>query len=114
MSNSTVDLYELVGENLTYSIEDFNNNTISRVFSSQDTNDKLPDAEKFIDLFKEKETKQVYEFSIMNSSNGILLLNPGQNMIFRDNIYILAAQEKKEFIACIFISNPAIIGIVAK
>ena len=110
----SLDKYELVGENLTYNICDFNNKTIDRFFTSGDTNDKLPNALDFVSLFSEKQAKQVYEFSINNSSSGILILNPGDNMIFRDNIYVLAPEEKKEFIACIFSVEPSIIGIVSK
>ena len=110
----TNDKYELVGENLTYNIADFNNKYINRYFTSGDTNDKLPNSSEFVSLFPEKQAKQIYEFSIYNSASGILILNPGDNMIFRDNIYILAPEEKKEFIACILSLEPCIIGIVTK
>ena len=109
-----VDSYELVGDNLTYTIEDFKHNSIVRLFNIQDTGDKLPNADQFISLFPLKEAKQVYEFLVTNGSQGVLILNPGDNIIFRENVYILAPGEKKEFMACIFSVEPCIIGVVSK
>jgi len=111
---STIDKYELVGDNLTYEVKDFNNNHIIRFFSSGDSSDKLPNATDFISLFNKREAREIYEFSVTNSSGGILILNPGDNLIFRDNIYVLAPEEKKEFMACIFSVEPCVIGVVAK
>ncbi len=114
MEYNDFDKYELVGENLTYILNDFNKKTIERYFTTGDTCDKLPNANDFITLFSEKKIKQTLEFSICNRSDGILFLNPGDNMIFRDNIYSLGPQEKKEFMACIFSVEPCIIGVVPK
>ena len=111
---TTIDRYELVGDNLTYESKDFNNSHIIRVFLAGDSNDKLPNATDFITLFKEPSAKETYEFSITNSSNGVLILNPGDNIIFRDNIYVISPQEKKEFVACVFSVEPCVIGVVSK
>ncbi len=111
----STNIYELIGDNITYIIDNFkHNNNIVRVFLTGDSNDKLPNAVDFIQLFKKTAAKETYEFSITNNSSGILIINPGDNMIFKDNMYIIAPNEKKEFIACIFSVEPCVIGIVKK
>ncbi len=106
---------ELIGENIIYKIEDFKNNLIIRNFKNNDSSDKLPNSDEFINLFNIKEVKQVYEFSIKNSSeSGILILNMGDNIISPDNVYILAPNEHKNFISCIFSVEHCLIGLVSK
>lgn len=98
--------------NLTYTINFFNNNHLIRHFDTPDSNDTLPNASDFINLFNIKETKQTYSWKITNDTNNILILNPGENMLFRDNVYIIPPNETFEFMACIFSLDPIIIAIV--
>ncbi len=110
----STNIYELIGDNLTYINDNFINCNIIRSFLTGDSNDKLPNAVDFIKLFKKTASKETYEFSITNNSSGVLIINPGDNIIFKDNIYVISSNEKKEFMACIFSVEPCIIGIVTK
>ena len=102
----------LSNHNLIYNKEDFNNNHIIREFNNPDSNDFLPEANIFVELFDKKELKETYSWKITNNTDNILIINPGQNMIFRDNIYIIPPNETYEFMACILCLDPYIIAIV--
>jgi len=102
----------ITDSNITYTIDQFNNNHLIRQFDNTDSYDFLPNATDFINLFLIKEIKQTYSWKITNDTNNILIINPGYNMIFRDNVYIIPPNNTFEFIACIFSIDPIIIGIV--
>jgi len=97
-----------------YDIDDFKTNEINRTLNNSLSNEQLPIANKFIDLFENKQIRETYNWKITNKSNGLLVLHPNENIIFRDNIYIISENETFEFIACIFNLEPVIIGIVKK
>jgi len=98
--------------NLIYTLDNFKNNHLIRQFDTPDSNDFLPNAINFINLFDIKEIKQTYSWKITNDTNNLLIINPGENMLFRDNIYIIPPNETFEFISCILSLEPIIIAIV--
>jgi hypothetical protein len=102
----------ITSSNLTYTIDQFNNNHLIRQFDNADSYDFLPKATNFINLFDIKEIKQTYSWKITNNTNNILIINPADNMIFKDNVYIIPSNETFDFIACIFSLDPIIIGVV--
>ena len=102
----------VTSNNLTYTIDNFKNNHLIRQFDTPDSNDTLPNAVDFVNLFDIKELKQTYSWKITNDTNNLLIINPGDNMLFRDNIYIIPPNDTFEFIACILSIEPIIIAIV--